>query len=308
MSQIQSLCRNFALGALLLGLGACAGSRVENFTDQDIPSSSRFETALAAEYQGLASNYAERESWRNALYITEKGRRALKGRAPTPTKPEERAVLQGDFAELKGARDALVTTLNAHRARRPAPCAEAQRDYDDWLIQASSNRLGVDGSFFGGRGGPPLTAEREDLRNAFQAALDRCAGRRVRIVLAGGGAFQSRAGKALPEIGKRTVYFEFNSSRLDAPGRGAVNAIARMIADLERHRIEVTGHTDRAGPTHYNQILGKDRANTVARALRASGARTIATFSVGETQLAVPTADDVREPLNRRTEILIKGE
>jgi OOP family OmpA-OmpF porin len=57
----------------------------------------------------------------------------------------------------------------------------------------------------------------------------------------------------------------------------------------------------------YNDRLSARRADTVKQAFVAGGIpeAQITTVAHGETNLAKPTADGVREPLNRRAEVQI---
>ena len=73
-------------------------------------------------------------------------------------------------------------------------------------------------------------------------------------------------------------------------------------------RIQVIGHTDTSGSPTYNQRLSIRRAEAVRQALIARGtpANMISIEGVGENQLMVPTGPNVREPSNRRAQILIK--
>ncbi|MDP1748828.1 MAG: OmpA family protein, partial [Reyranella sp.] len=69
-----------------------------------------------------------------------------------------------------------------------------------------------------------------------------------------------------------------------------------------------TGHTDTSGPEAYNMALSLRRANTVKDALVREGvpATAITVIGRGEAGLLVKTADGVREPQNRRVEIVIQ--
>ncbi len=69
---------------------------------------------------------------------------------------------------------------------------------------------------------------------------------------------------------------------------------------------QVTGYTDRSGSPGYNQLLSERRANNVANALARSGVprQQMAVSGRGENDNRVPTADGVREPQNRRVEIV----
>ena len=71
-------------------------------------------------------------------------------------------------------------------------------------------------------------------------------------------------------------------------------------------KITLTGHADRSGPAGYNQRLSVRRANAAKAVLVQLGvdAKNITAIGKGETQPLVPTADGVREPRNRRVEIM----
>ncbi|MBN4016631.1 OmpA family protein [Rhodospirillaceae bacterium AH-315-P19] len=71
--------------------------------------------------------------------------------------------------------------------------------------------------------------------------------------------------------------------------------------------IQLTGHADRSGTRRYNQSLSERRAAAVQRFLIGKGvpADIIATFGKGEDDLLVATPDNVREPRNRRVEIVL---
>ena len=73
-------------------------------------------------------------------------------------------------------------------------------------------------------------------------------------------------------------------------------------------RIAVTGHTDTSGAPAYNMALSLRRANAVKDALVREGvpAAAIAVTGRGETQLLVQTGDNVKEPQNRRVEIVLQ--
>jgi len=73
--------------------------------------------------------------------------------------------------------------------------------------------------------------------------------------------------------------------------------------------IVATGHTDTVGTDSYNLALSKHRAAVVKAELVKDGvpANEIGTNGVGEQDLAVPTADQVNEPRNRRVEITVQA-
>jgi outer membrane protein OmpA-like peptidoglycan-associated protein len=72
-------------------------------------------------------------------------------------------------------------------------------------------------------------------------------------------------------------------------------------------KIMVTGYTDLAGTQQYNLGLSKRRADTVTGALVKEGVPRPAIVEAwrGKENPAVPTADGVKEPRNRRVEIVL---
>ena len=73
--------------------------------------------------------------------------------------------------------------------------------------------------------------------------------------------------------------------------------------------VQVIGHTDTSGSKAFNQKLSERRAQTVAGALTQAGVpqSAMTVTGVGQNDLKVPTPDGVREPQNRRTEIIEGG-
>jgi outer membrane protein OmpA-like peptidoglycan-associated protein len=74
-------------------------------------------------------------------------------------------------------------------------------------------------------------------------------------------------------------------------------------------QIQVTGHTDTVGSDAYNLRLSRRRAEAVAAELEAKGipAGEIEIIAKGKHDLLVPTKDGVREPQNRRVQIVYEG-
>jgi outer membrane protein OmpA-like peptidoglycan-associated protein len=106
-----------------------------------------------------------------------------------------------------------------------------------------------------------------------------------------------------------TVYFDFNKSTLTSSGHDVIKHAAAAAQQGSIAHITVTGHTDTVGSADFNQRLSERRADTVRKALIAAGvpANEITARGVGKTELAVPTADGVKEPRNRRAVIAEGG-
>jgi outer membrane protein OmpA-like peptidoglycan-associated protein len=104
------------------------------------------------------------------------------------------------------------------------------------------------------------------------------------------------------------VFFDFNRADLTDRARQIIAEAAQAAQRGQPTRIEVSGHADRSGTPQYNQRLSERRAQVVAAELERRGvARSnMAIQAFGESRPLVPTADGVREPQNRRVEIVLR--
>jgi len=104
------------------------------------------------------------------------------------------------------------------------------------------------------------------------------------------------------------VFFDWDRSNLSQQALNTIKQAADAYRTKGSARITATGHTDKSGPEAYNMALSLRRANTVKDALVRDGvpATAIAVVGRGESQPLVQTADGVREPQNRRVEIVIQ--
>jgi outer membrane protein OmpA-like peptidoglycan-associated protein len=102
------------------------------------------------------------------------------------------------------------------------------------------------------------------------------------------------------------VFFDWDRSTITPEGMQVIRQAADAYRAGGRVQLQVTGYTDRSGSPGYNQRLSERRATAVANALARLGvARTdMAVSGRGENDNRVPTADGVREPQNRRVEIV----
>ncbi|WP_431284012.1 OmpA family protein [Humitalea sp. 24SJ18S-53] len=104
------------------------------------------------------------------------------------------------------------------------------------------------------------------------------------------------------------VFFDWNRADLTDRARQIIAEAAQNSRRVQVTRIEVNGFTDTSGSAQYNQGLSVRRAEAVAAELARLGiARSSMTIQgFGQTRLLVPTADNVREPQNRRVEIILR--
>jgi OmpA-OmpF porin, OOP family len=112
----------------------------------------------------------------------------------------------------------------------------------------------------------------------------------------------------MPAAPSFMVFFDWDRSNLSQQALNTIKQAANAYKTKGNARITATGHTDKSGPEAYNMALSLRRANAVKDALVREGvpATAITVIGRGESQPLVQTADGVREPQNRRVEIVIQ--
>lgn len=102
------------------------------------------------------------------------------------------------------------------------------------------------------------------------------------------------------------MFFDWDKANLTARSEGIVRDAAGYSSHAQYTRIDVNGNTDTSGTPVYNQGLSERRARVVAAELVRDGVpqNVISMHAYGDTHLLVPTGPGVREPQNRRVEIV----
>jgi iron complex outermembrane receptor protein len=105
------------------------------------------------------------------------------------------------------------------------------------------------------------------------------------------------------------VFFDFNKSDLTPQAVTIVDQAAKNAETTKVTQLTVTGHTDTVGSDAYNMRLSRRRAESVASQLEKDGipSSEIEIVAKGKRDLLVPTADGVKEPQNRRVQIVFSG-
>jgi OmpA-OmpF porin, OOP family len=197
---------------------------------------------------------------------------AAKGQLVLQDAVESRWLAADRAEELAAARARLLAALDqSGRAKAPEPAARAQVAFDCWLEQAVWN------------------AEDElTCKQQFETAI-------------------AEVERALATEGEvYLVFFAWDQADLTPVTEAVLDQVA---ADYERGqpaRVTIAGHADRSGTEAYNEELSQQRARNVARALVARGVPQAALDAqwFGESQPRIATPDGVREPQNRRVEIV----
>jgi len=123
---------------------------------------------------------------------------------------------------------------------------------------------------------------------------------------------QARYGSALAAQPLRpaqfTLYFVEGKDEFTEESKKVVDSVFAEIARRPVADVMVIGHTDTVGSDAANDALSRQRAEVVRNAFVARGLAVdkVVTAGRGRRELAVPTADGVAEPRNRRVEILVR--
>jgi hypothetical protein len=106
------------------------------------------------------------------------------------------------------------------------------------------------------------------------------------------------------------VFFDWDRSNLSAQAQQTIQQAAAAFKSRGSARVTATGHTDTSGPEGYNMALSLRRANAVKQGLIQQGVpdQAISVIGKGESSPLVATGDGVREPQNRRVEIVMDGQ
>lgn len=104
------------------------------------------------------------------------------------------------------------------------------------------------------------------------------------------------------------IFFDWDKDNITPEAQKILTEAAQYAKQAGVARIVLTGHADRSGSAKYNEGLSMRRAQNAMKSLTGLGiaGSSIAVFAKGETQPLVPTEDGVREPQNRRVEIVLE--
>ena len=205
---------------------------------------------------------------------------SAKGENVLPDRVESRDLTVNDVDELAAARARLMAALaQGGRKKAPDSAARAQTSFDCWMEMTEDED-------------PPEQIER--CKGAFEEAI--------------ANVEQTLTREIVPASGEAAylVFFAWDQATLTPVALTVLDQVEADYLTGRPVRIVTAGHADRSGPEPYNQVLSERRARNVAQALGQRGipTRTMQIEAYGETQPRVPTADGVREPQNRRVEIV----
>jgi outer membrane protein OmpA-like peptidoglycan-associated protein len=103
------------------------------------------------------------------------------------------------------------------------------------------------------------------------------------------------------------VFFAWDRPIIDRDAAAQLDALAATLKRSPGVRLALIGHADRSGPEAPNLRSGKKRAEAVHAYLASRGVpgAAMSVMSYGESRPLIATADGVREPQNRRVEVVV---
>ena len=101
--------------------------------------------------------------------------------------------------------------------------------------------------------------------------------------------------------------FNIGSSILLGSSQNDVARMAAILAEYDKTRVLVTGHTDSTGSESLNQTLSEKRAGAVHNIMVANGVASnrVTTVGFGESQPIADNGTEYGRQINRRVEIKI---
>ena len=299
----MKMLRSTVLLAGVIALSACSGfdklDEVKALNGANAVGNP-FTQRLAEEYR----NYVNREldSYKDhadALHFARKGIAAARGDMVMPEPISDWNVNAGHAGELIAARSRLVNVMAlGSRETQPELSAFAQTRFDCWIEEREENFQadqisGCQAQFIDAlvqleATMPAIPQERPPLAQAAEQPFD-----------------VDPSQPMLVENAKYIVFFDFDQSSLNSGANSIIDSAAEEAKGRQLTSIDLVGHTDTSGSRAYNQKLSMKRANAVRDAMvqRGVDGSLLSLNHRGEEELMVDTADGVREPANRRTEI-----
>lgn len=258
-----------------------------------------FKESLAQKYKDFAVREEAQYDWADSAYFARKALRALKGADVLPENVDSWDIAEQEHDNLLWGRSRVMNVRTSEVMNKyPEELAEVQSLYDCWIEEQEEawqtediNKCRMD-----------FLLAVTELEKKVMPAFPKVSVEDIKPVVE-----QTEEGSAIYE--DRIVYFSLGSSKMNNTGKKIVGELLETIKEMKSFVINVNGHTDTSGSNELNDILSQKRANSVANEFIAGGVdkSNIVTKAFGESAPFKPTADGVKEPLNRRVEINVSG-
>jgi len=297
-------------------LFGCAPVTLNQLEKKDLEGAD-FNNIIAREYRGYARLRNDDYDFRDAEYFAKKAMRAASGVTVDPEHPEDWNIPENLLPSFRQARRDLLDTVNSDIIRHfPKYAARAYFLYDCWLEKQEQNWLEdhiepCHNQFFETLN--RIKIMKDDWRKSkieeLKKEIEELSPPEEEVVeeKAESEGEVKEEKKEEPKQISHIIFFDFDSTAISGEGQ---QIIGRMIAYLEGNKdyqVSLNGHTDRSGAEDYNLTLSKKRAKVVGDILSNQGidASRVHLFGFGESDPIRQTEDGVRDPVNRRVEIIV---
>ncbi len=270
-----------------------------------------FMNGLNSGYEALSLERGEATDPVDAEHFNHKARRAARRSSTMPDELMDRELRPADMGDLRVALAQLRMAYDrGGRSIAPELSATAQVSFDCWIEAAEGLNPET--------GWASISSWRQDdvdrCRAAFEKAMAQLEGltyfrltefRKPQSGMAMTAPAPAPQVAAAPET--FIVYFSWDSDAVDGSGDRVIDEAVAAADNLGISDFSITGHADRSGSDDYNLNLSLRRADNVKLALIARGVKEggISVAGRGEAEPAIETGDGVREPANRRVEIIL---
>ncbi|WP_373084150.1 OmpA family protein [Sneathiella sp.] len=280
------------LGVASLALAACGGQLEK--AERLSPTGTTFQQELYTGYIELAKSEYNEGDYIDSDRFAKKAMAATRGEQVEPYHPEEWHLSADREPVLMGARERLMTALDAGAADKfPNEAARAQLSFDCWVQEQEEDRQPKD-----------IAACRDAFIMAMDG-IDKMMAPKVeeKVVVI------EKAQPAMMAPKSFEVNFAFDSSTPLPGSKDEITAAAKYMKDFKDPKITIAGYTDTVGTVEYNDKLGERRAEAVAFMGMDMGMepKRIIMRSYGEKDLKVQTPEGTRNAANRRVVVTIEG-
>ena len=267
-----------------VALSAC-GTGLQKAEKVDPPSGT-YDASLYEGYLGQSKSEYNEGDYRSSDLWAVRAVSAAEGKDTGPEPLDKWSLPEDKAGELGSARSRLIAALGEGAAQKmPSQAAAAQVNFDCWLQEQRAAE----------------NFQPDDIaacRDGFYTALAALEKKPVAMV------------KPEPEVSplRYVIYFDFDSAEIDEKAKAVISEAEAAARRLKGSRIAVSGYTDTVGSEDYNKVLSELRASAVAKLMESQGypSERVSAEGFGKTNLAVPTADGVKEPGNRRAVIYVQ--
>lgn len=277
---------------LVSALAAC-GTSVKDLQGVQ-PSGTAFEQALFEGYAERSRIERAEQHFTASSVFADRALAVANGQTVLPEAIGNRDLPEAAVPEMTAARDRLMAALDkTAREKIPDQAARAQVMFDCWMEEQEEDLQPGD-----------IAACRAGFEDAM-AAIDAAFAQPMAVEAP---PPPPAPAPPAPLPGPYLVFFDHDSSEITLEAERIISEASWGIESSGAVRAIVTGHTDRSGSADYNMALSERRADAVSAALQEAGiaVEMIGVSFAGETLNLLPTEDGVREPQNRRAEIMLE--